>query len=120
MTVLTVNNSDKMAFSQGMAIQAAKNNLFLDSLNFANRLSSCELWLKFSTPAPVGIYHLIGNTFGMSAENNSLDLVEQSSAKPGFRKIQNLETEKNEINAVCYLFGNQPGISLYKEAEYIE
>ena len=112
-----------MAFNQGQAVQAAKNHLFLDTLNFANRLSLSEHWLKITTPAPIGLYHLHGKLFAVSAKNtfqkldleDSVDLVVQPDAVMGFKKVAGLDTEKNPINAACYLYGGQPGISLSKD-----
>ena len=119
----TKKNGVEMAFNQGQAVQAAKNHLFLDTLNYANRLSLSEHWSKITTPAPVGLYHLHGKLFAVSAKNtfkkldleDSVDLMMQPDAVVGFKKVAGLDTEKNPINAACYLYGGQPGISLSKD-----
>ena len=53
---------------------------------------------------------MIDDTYVVTGKNYSADLVELSH--DGFKPKYNLNTGGNEVNAVCLLHGNQPGISM--------
>lgn len=53
---------------------------------------------------------MIDDTYIVTGKNHSADLIEVTNS--GFRPMYNLNTEGNEVNAVCLLHGNQPGISM--------
>ena len=105
MIALTKQNTKTMAFKQAMGLQGTLNNHFLETGQFTYRLGNAKHWAKFSTKDPVGMFHLIGNTFVVTGKNHSVDVLEVT-IDGGFKLQKNLKTDGNEVNAACLLNGN--------------
>ena len=75
-----------------MSLQATYNNQFLETHQFAHRLSGSQHWTKFTTQDPVAMFHLSGNTFVVTGKNHSVDVLEVS-IDGGFKLQKNLKTE---------------------------
>jgi len=81
---LSKGNSSVMELYQGMALQASLNNQFLHHQQFALRLSHAQHWHKFTTDEPVGLFHLYENTYAVTGQDHSVDVIDVDTST-GFK-----------------------------------
>lgn len=92
-------------------LQASHNNLLLNAKHMSIDLNLCNTRMVFGCQNPVLLAHIEDNISCISGGENSADLIEIVPGKE-ITTVQNIFTDKEEVQAACLIDGGNHGVSL--------
>ena len=113
MSQLIAKQKEEMDSSCEYILQASHNNLLLNAKHMTIDLNLCSENTRrtFGCQNPVLLAHIEDNISCVSGSENSADLIEIIPGKE-ITTVQNIFTDKEEVQAACLIDGGNHGVSL--------